>query len=134
MDIISQEIREFVSGKVGWVATVGPQGVPNLAPKGTVEVLDGETIVFADFFSLKTRSNLEKNPKVAVAVIEASPPSGFQFKGQAELVSSGDLYDAVAAKIKAAVPQLPFPKCVVKIKVTEIYSLSPGPQAGQKIA
>jgi predicted pyridoxine 5'-phosphate oxidase superfamily flavin-nucleotide-binding protein len=134
MAIISQEIRDFVSGKVGWVATADCQGVPNLAPKGTVEVLDGDTIVFADLFSLKTRANLEKNPAVALAVIETSPPAGYQFKGKAELVTKGELYDKVAAKVKQAMPQLPPPKYAVLIKVTEIYSLSPGPQAGQKIA
>jgi predicted pyridoxine 5'-phosphate oxidase superfamily flavin-nucleotide-binding protein len=134
MSIISQQIRDFVTGRPAWVATAGPGGVPNLAVKGTVEVLDGDHLVFADLFSLKTRANLESNPAVAVAVAESSPPSGYQFKGVAELLTSGELYEAVAAKVKAALPQLPPPKYAVRIKVTEIFSLSPGPEAGRKIA
>ncbi|MDR1873284.1 MAG: pyridoxamine 5'-phosphate oxidase family protein [Deltaproteobacteria bacterium] len=133
MALISQEIRDFVAGKLGWVGTVDGQGVPNLSPKGTVQVLDDQTIIFADLFSLKTRANLEKNPQVAVAVVEASPPQGYQFKGKAELLTSGPLYETVAKKLKDAGLGLPDPKYVVKIAVEEIYSLSPGPEAGKKI-
>ncbi|MDR2422486.1 MAG: pyridoxamine 5'-phosphate oxidase family protein [Deltaproteobacteria bacterium] len=134
MTVISQEIRDFVAGKLGWVATADLNGWANLAPKGTVQVLDEESLVFADLFSLKTRANLEKNPKVAVAVVDASSPAGYQFKGQAELHASGPIYEAVAKKLKEAMPDLPAPKYVVRIPVDEIYSLSPGPDAGAKIA
>ncbi|MDR2140743.1 MAG: pyridoxamine 5'-phosphate oxidase family protein [Deltaproteobacteria bacterium] len=132
MTIINKEIRDFVTGKLAWVATADENGRPNLAPKGTTEVLDEETLVFADLFSLKTRVNLEKNSQVAVAVIEASPPAGYQFKGQAELVKSGPIYDQVAQKLQAA--GLPSPTSVVKIKVTEVFSLSPGLDAGRRLA
>jgi predicted pyridoxine 5'-phosphate oxidase superfamily flavin-nucleotide-binding protein len=134
MAIISQEIRDFVVGKLAWVATTDSSGTPNLAPKGTVEFVDGDTIVFADLFSLKTRANLEKNPAVAVAVVEAAPPIGYQFKGRAELLGSGPDFEAAVKKLKEAMPQLPPPKYLVRIKVTEVYSLSAGPDAGQKIA
>jgi predicted pyridoxine 5'-phosphate oxidase superfamily flavin-nucleotide-binding protein len=134
MAIVSQEIRDFVVGKLAWVATADAKGLPNLAPKGTVEFADEETIVFADLFSLKTRANLEANLQVAVAVVDPSPPKGFQFKGKAELLTSGPVYEACAKKLKEAMPDLPPPKYLVRIKVAEIYSLSPGPDAGRKIA
>jgi predicted pyridoxine 5'-phosphate oxidase superfamily flavin-nucleotide-binding protein len=133
MALISQEIRDFVVGKLGWVGTADSEGIPNLSPKGTVQVLDDQTIIFADLFSLKTRANLEKNPQVAVAVVEASPPKGYQFKGRAELLTSGPLFETVSKTLKDTGLGLPDPKYVVKITVTEIYSLSPGPEAGQKI-
>ncbi|MDR2456657.1 MAG: pyridoxamine 5'-phosphate oxidase family protein [Deltaproteobacteria bacterium] len=134
MAIIPKEIKDYLPGKVAWVATADKNGVPNLAPKGTLAVLDDQSLVFADIFSLKTRTALEENPNVAVAVIDPAGPSGYQFKGKSELLTSGPVYDAVAAKVKAALPQVGPPKYVVKIAVTEIYSLSPGPDAGKKIA
>jgi predicted pyridoxine 5'-phosphate oxidase superfamily flavin-nucleotide-binding protein len=76
---------------------------------------------------------LEENPNVAVAVIDPAGPSGYQFKGKAELLTSGPIYDQVAAGVKAKMPQLPPPKYVVKINLTDIYSLTPGPEAGKKI-
>ena len=60
---IPKEVQEFVKNKMAWVATASPDGVPNTTPKGTVQVIDDEHIVFADLFSLKTRDNLQKNPK-----------------------------------------------------------------------
>jgi predicted pyridoxine 5'-phosphate oxidase superfamily flavin-nucleotide-binding protein len=130
---ISQEIKDYLKGKVAWVATADKAGVPNLSPKGTLGVADDNTLVFADIFSLKTRKALEENPNVAVAVVDPAGPSGYQFKGKSELLTSGPLYDKVAADVKAALPQVGPPKYVVKIDVTDIYSLTPGPDAGKKI-
>ena len=132
MVAIPKEIQEFIPGKLAWVGTADKSGVPNLAPKGTLKVLDDQTLVFADIFSLKTRAALEQNPQVAVAVIDKM--TGYQIKGKAELLDKGDLYDSVTGEVKKAMPDLPGPKYAVKITVEAIYSLSPGPDAGKKLA
>ena len=129
---ISKEIQEFLTGKVGWVGTADKSGLPNLAPKGTLKVVDDETLGFADLFSLKTRANLEANPQVAVAVIDKM--TGYQIKGKVELLTSGPVYEEVSGGVKKAMPDLPGPKYAVKIKVDSVYSLSPGPDAGKKLA
>ena len=132
---IPKELQEFISGKLAWVATADEAGRPNLAPKGTLKALDDQTLVFADLFSLKTRAALERNPQAAVAVMEAGPPPvGYQFKGRAELLDAGPLFERVKADLRQAAPNLPAPKYAVKITVESIYNLSPGPEAGQKIA
>lgn len=131
---ISKELQELVKGKLGWVATADADGMPNVTPKGTVRVLDDHTIIFADLFSLKTRNNLKQNPKVAVTIIDREKAKGYQFKGKAELVDSGPLFDKVRDEIKNAPKDLPEPKYVAKITVEEIFDQSPGPDAGKKIA
>jgi hypothetical protein len=131
---IPKYVQEFFPGKMGWVATATPDGVPNVTPKGTVKVLDDQHVIFADLFSLKTRQNLEQNPKVAVTVIDPPTHKGYQIKGTAELISSGPLYDQVAAELKAAMPTLPPPKYAVKIGVESVYDQSVGPDAGKQIA
>jgi predicted pyridoxine 5'-phosphate oxidase superfamily flavin-nucleotide-binding protein len=132
MAVLSKEIQEFLAGKLAWVGTADKNGVPNLAPKGTLKVLDEQTLVFADLFSLKTRAALEQNPQVAVAVIDKM--TGYQIKGKAELIDKGGFYDGVAGEVKKAMPDLPGPKYAVKITVEAVYSLSPGPDAGKKLA
>ena len=89
MTKIPQEIQEFIKGKMGWVATASPDGIPNSTPKGSVRVIDDEHLVFADLFSCKTRENLKSNPKVAVTVIDAKSLKGYQLKGSAELLTDG---------------------------------------------
>ena len=131
---IPQEVQAFLPGKLGWVATASPDGVPNATPKGTVQVLDDEHVIFADLFSLKTRENLKKNPKVAVTVVDEKNFKGYQIKGSAELLTSGPVYDRVVEEMKQAPMELPSPQCVVKIAVDSVYDQSVGPDAGKQIA
>ena len=131
---IPKNVQEFLSGKMGWVGTCTLDGIPNVTPKGTVRLLDDQHMIFADLFSLKTRQNLEKNPKVAVTVIDAVSAQGYQLKGTAELISSGPLFEQLAEQLKQANPSLPPPKYVVKIAVESVYDQSVGPDAGKQIA
>ncbi len=130
---IPDEVQDFIKDKMAWVATASPDGVPNTTPKGTVQVIDEEHIVFADLFSLKTRDNLQKNPKVAVTVVDLEKYKGYQFKGSAQLVDSGPIFDRVVEQLKKAPMQLPHPKYVVIITVDSIFDQSVGPKAGQQI-
>lgn len=131
--LISTELQEFIKGKLGWVATVDKNGMPNVTPKGTIQVLDESTIIFADLFSVKTRENLVNNPNVAVTLVDHEKAAGYQFKGKAELLDSGPVYDNVKEALKKAPKPLPEPKYVAMITVEEIYDQSPGPNAGKKI-
>ncbi|MCX7038040.1 MAG: pyridoxamine 5'-phosphate oxidase family protein [Spirochaetes bacterium] len=90
---IPREIQEFLKGKVGWVATAARDGTPNVSLKGSLRLLDDEHLVFADINSLKTRKNLEENPKVAVMVYDSDARRAFMFKGRVELAAGGPLYD-----------------------------------------
>jgi predicted pyridoxine 5'-phosphate oxidase superfamily flavin-nucleotide-binding protein len=130
---IPKEVKEFLPGKMGWVATATPDGVPNVTPKGSVKVLDEEHVIFADLFSRKTRENLEKNPRVAVTVVDEKSFKGYQMKGSAELLTSGPVYDQVAEELKQAPMKLPPLKYVVKISVDSVYDQSVGPEAGKQI-
>ena len=129
---IPEEVQEFLKNKMAWVATASPDGLPNTTPKGTVRLIDDEHLVFADLFSLKTRENLQKNPKAAVTVVDEKTHKGYQLKGSAELVDSGPLFDQIVEQLKPM--KLPRPKYVVKITVDSVYDQSVGPRAGKQIA
>jgi predicted pyridoxine 5'-phosphate oxidase superfamily flavin-nucleotide-binding protein len=131
---IPKHVQDFLPGKMAWVATASKAGEPNATPKGTVRVLDGEHIVFADLYSLKTRRNLEENPRVAVTVIDPATRAGFQIKGTVELITSGPLFDEMAQQMNAASSKLPPLHYLVKINVESVYDQSVGPDAGKQIA
>ena len=95
-------------------------------------MIDDQTLLYADIFPVKTSANLQKNTQIAIGVVENG--KGYQFKGTAELLTSGPLYDQLKALLAEKKPGLPVPKHAVKITVEEIYSLTPGPEAGIKIA
>ena len=101
---IPREIQEFLNGKVGWVATAAKDGTPNVSIKGSLRLIDDEHLVFADINSLKTRKNLEENPKVAIMVYDSDAKKAFMFKGKAELFSKDPLYDRIAKGMKEKMP------------------------------
>jgi hypothetical protein len=131
---ISAELQEFIKGKQGWVATASREGTPNVSIKGTLRVMDDEHLVFADIFSLKTRKNLQENPKVAIMVFDAEARRGYAFKGKTEQVESGPLFDQTVESIRKSMPQLPTPKYVVKVTVESIWDQSAGPGGGKQLA
>ena len=131
---IPQEIKEFIRGKMAWVSTASLDGTPNATPKGSIQVIDDEHLVFADLFSNKTRENLKANPKVAVTVIEEKSLKGYQLKGTGEMITTGPIFEQVAERVKKASNVMPPLKYVVKITVDSIYDQSVGPEAGKKIA
>jgi len=131
---IPAEIQDFLKGKQGWVATAARDGTPNVSIKGSLRLLDDEHLVFSDLFSLKTRKNLQENPKVAIMVYEDEARRGYMFKGVAELIANGPLYDQAVENMKKLMPPLPSPKYVVKVLVESIYDQSAGPNGGKQIA
>ena len=119
---------------MAWVATAASDGMPNATPKGSVQLIDDEHVVFADLFSRKTRENLLANPKVAITVADQATYKGFQIKGSAEILESGPLFDQMAERLKKAPIDLPPLQYVVHIAVEAVYDQSVGSEAGKQIA
>jgi predicted pyridoxine 5'-phosphate oxidase superfamily flavin-nucleotide-binding protein len=82
---------------LGFVATVCPDGTPNLSPKGTTSVWDDDHLVFANIRSPGTLANLRQNASVEVNVVDPFVRKGYRFKGIANILESGDLYDRAIA-------------------------------------
>jgi predicted pyridoxine 5'-phosphate oxidase superfamily flavin-nucleotide-binding protein len=124
---LTAEMTDLISDqKICFVATCDRDGRVNVSPKGSILVVDDETLAFADCYSKKTRDNLQVNPNIAVAVVDSTAMKGFQFKGKAELIEEGDLYSDVVVYMESLPLDLPNPEYVVKITVEEIFDLRPG--------
>ena len=101
-----------------YAATADKDGMPNVSPKGSIMVVDDNTLAFACMMSPKTVSNLKENPKIAVSVVDTQARKGFQFKGKAVLETSGKLFDQMSARVAGM--KLPPLQCIAKITVSEI--------------
>ncbi|SFG24042.1 hypothetical protein SAMN05660649_01097 [Desulfotomaculum arcticum] len=122
MVLISQEMKEMVTQNQCFIATVDSNGVPSVAPKGSTTVLDDNTIAFAEIVGKKTYNNIQNNHNVAVVVADRNSLAGYRFCGNAELVTSGPVYDLFCENLHRL--RLPDPLAVVKINVKEIYDMS----------
>ena len=96
MGILTQEIKDFVKqAKLGFVATVCPDGTPNLSPKGTTTVWDDDHLVFADIHSPGTINNLLVNPSIEINIVDVFIRKGYRFKGIGKVLSEGPLFEEV---------------------------------------
>ncbi len=90
MAILTTDMKRVIAEqKLGFVATVGADGAPNLSPKGTMLVLDDEHIMFADIRSPGTIANLAVNPGMEINFIDQFSRTGYRFKGSARVVPRG---------------------------------------------
>jgi predicted pyridoxine 5'-phosphate oxidase superfamily flavin-nucleotide-binding protein len=90
MILIDNDILDIVaSAKLGFVATVNPDGSPNLSPKGSIRVYDDDHVAFMDIASPTTIENLSANPRIEIAVVDFLRRRGYRFSGTAELHQPG---------------------------------------------
>ena len=96
MTEFNNEVKNLVNfQKLGYVATVSPDGTPNLSPKGTIAILDDSRLVFANIRSPKTIENLTKNPSIEINVIDPFSRLGYRFKGLAQILSNGKDFENI---------------------------------------
>lgn len=112
MALITAEVRDFVDRlKLGFVATVSPDGRPNVSPRGTIMVWDGgggggasggpsDELVIADIRSPETTSNVLANPEVEVCVVHPLLRRGYRLRGRAEVLRGGAEFEAAVAEYR----------------------------------
>jgi len=136
MALLTKRMKEiFAQQKIFVLGTADPNGVPNVVPVGAIRILDDSTILVSDQFFNKTLKNLKKNPRVAISFWNES--EGYQIKGRAKIYTEGKIFEETAAWVHKMGEEMGVPlksKGAVVIKITAIYSVSPGPDAGRRLA
>lgn len=132
---MSREMQEmFNRTGTKQLATADKQGVPNVVPINFLKILDDETILASAVFMGKTFQNLKENPVCALSFWEGF--NGYQLKGSVSIETSGQTFEETAKWTEDEGKKLGLPlksKGAVLIKLTDIYSVAPGPDAGKKI-
>ena len=118
MGLLTADMKRVVGEqRLGFVATVCPDGTPNLSPKGTTAVWDDDHLVFANIRSPGTLANLRQNNNVEVNVVDPFLRKGYRFKGVASVLESGALYDKAIAFYKERGSQVSAIREVVMVRV-----------------
>src|SRR2546423_15261993 len=100
MGFLTDDMKRVVrEQRLGCIATVCADGTPNLSPKGTTKVWDDDHLVFADICSPGTIQNLQTNPAIEINVVDPMVRKGYRFKGTAEVLESGDMFEAVMSSL-----------------------------------
>jgi uncharacterized protein len=93
MGILTEDMKRIVrEQRLGYIATVCPDGTPNLSPKGTTAVWDDDHLMFADIRSPQSVQNIEHNPSVEVNVVDPLIRKGYRFKGRGTIHRSDEVF------------------------------------------
>src|SRR5689334_17769333 len=95
MGVLTDDMKRVVREQsLAFVATVNPDGSPNVSPKGTISVWDDDHLVFADIASPNTMANLARNAEVELNIVDPVVRKGYRFKGRASVITDGPELDA----------------------------------------
>lgn len=94
--VLDEDMQRVVDHqRLGFVASVCPDGTPNLSPKGTLAVWDQEHLAFAHLHSAQTVANIESgNPIVEINVVDPIVRKGYRFKGTASVHRAGEVFES----------------------------------------
>ena len=73
--------------RLGFVATITPEGRPNVSPKGTFVVINDNTLAFGEIRSPNTLTNLLGNPAIEVNFVDPLARKGFRANGVARILT-----------------------------------------------
>ncbi len=110
------------------LATCGKEGV-SVVPVSSLKLID-EKIILVNYFFNQSLTNIEQNPKVALAAWIGL--EGCRVEATAEHVTEGEVFDEVVAWIKETLPERVV-KGVLILTPTAFYDISAGPEAGKRI-
>ncbi|MCC7564522.1 MAG: pyridoxamine 5'-phosphate oxidase family protein [Methanobacterium sp.] len=128
---MTDEMMDAIEKDLVFLATASGEGIPNVVPIGFARPIDNESILIADNYMKKTRKNIEENPNVAIVTKDAQK-NPYQIKGTAKIFKSGKIFEEVVEWAQNVMTKLN-PKAAIVVKVTDVYSVKPGPEAGEKV-
>lgn len=101
MNILTDDMQRLVQEqRLTFVATVGQQGAPNLAPVSSMMVWDHDHLVFADLHAPGTAANLYQNAAIELNVVDWITRRGYRFKGTGRVLTTGELFNQIVARYR----------------------------------
>ena len=96
---VRQELNRIV---LCWLATVAPDGTPNVSPKEIFAWPDGSDFLIAEIASPGSLRNIRNHPAVCVSFIDIFRQCGFKLIGRARVIDPEDAdFAACAAPLTA---------------------------------
>lgn len=128
---VTDEIKNSLkSTKIAFLSTAAKDGSPNVVPIGAFKFLDDETLLISDQFFNKTLKNLQENPKIALAWW--GNQGGFQIKADITIHTDDEIFRQNVEWVQSIKESLQ-PKSAIVGKITGVYIVKSGPEAGKKI-
>jgi len=132
MKIPSEVKNLFERQKLVAFGTADKEGNPNVVPVFWKKILDDETILLLDNYMGMSKHNVLENNRVCISFWDPDTEEAYKIKGTASYHTEGPIYAQGKEFMQSKRPGR-FPKGVVEVKMIEIYTIKPGPEAGRKL-
>ncbi|RSX56110.1 flavin-nucleotide-binding protein [Bifidobacterium dolichotidis] len=132
MVAMTPEIIDFLNENLCWVATVSPDGEPDLGPKMSMFVLDESHLAYHERTAGKMFENLKNGSKLVVASVNFEQKKGYRFHGNVTLHTDDAIYEQQVELAKERGTKVP--ACIPVLEITQIDDLSAGANAGKRLA
>ncbi len=110
------------------VATADVNGMPHIAAAKKLELAGENCVAVTEWFCPGTVANLQKNKRVAIAVLEKASDSGYQLLGQLKSVEDVGVLDGYAPGLEGE-PPLPQVEKRLTIDVKKVIAYRLGPHS-----
>jgi len=121
--VLTADMRAVIrSAHLCFAATVTPEGLPNLSPKGTIRIWDDHRVFFLDIASPGTRANLAVHPWMELNVVDQLSRRGYRFFGHSTLHASGEIFER-AVRIVVGDEKARYP--VQSVVLLEVHRAAP---------
>jgi uncharacterized protein len=131
---LMEKIKKLVQ-KMGivYVATADRKGTPHIAAAEGMTFSDEDQITFRAWFCLKTVENLEKNPKLSLAILNPKTKEGYQILGELERIDRGAILDGFGSEKEKKWAGYPQAELQLLIRIQKLSSLTSGPHSDEFI-
>lgn len=121
MQLTSDVLQAIEKSVLCWLATSDESAQPNVSPKEIFKAYNDEYVIIANIASPQSVKNIKKNSKVCLSFIDVIIQKGFQLKGNASIMKTGemDFLEMEKELVKMTGDKYPF-NSIIKIKVESI--------------
>ena len=123
----------FTRIKTFAMATVTPDGGPNVVAMARKYWFENDQLIIGDMFMKATRQNVEENGKVSLCTWDDETGESYKLIGTGRYETSGAALDIANQELQKDKPGKKF-KGVVIFEAKEIYEAARGKSAGDLIA
>ncbi len=133
MTAIPEKVRRlFEKQSLVAFGTASRNCEPNVVPIFWKIIMGEETILLIDNFMKKSKLNVLDNEKVCVSFWDSETEEAYKILGTGKYHAGGPVFKDGERFIQAKKPGRKI-KGVIEIRVTEIYEITPGENAGNRI-
>lgn len=129
--MIDKHIQDYIYSKVGYLATVSKDGIPNVGPKISARFHDTNHLVWHENTQGQTLKNVLDTGLASLCFVDEEELTGYRFTGKAEILTSGQLFEELL--YYSIENGLGSPTKIGILTVEKIYLLDKGPKAGTLI-